>query len=45
MTQSYADFAPQMQLVLGRDQLTVEDFADAEELITKMVLGMVVGPA
>jgi TetR/AcrR family transcriptional regulator len=45
MTQSYADFAPQMQLVLGRDQLTVEDFADAEELITKMVLGMVVGKA
>jgi TetR/AcrR family transcriptional regulator len=45
MTQSYADFAPQMQLVLGREELTVEDFSDAEELITKMVLGMVLRPA
>jgi TetR/AcrR family transcriptional regulator len=42
MTQSYADFAPQMQLVLGREQLTQQDFEDAEELITKMVLGTVV---
>jgi TetR/AcrR family transcriptional regulator len=38
MTQSYADFAPQMQLVLERDELTPQDFEDAEELITKMVL-------
>jgi TetR/AcrR family transcriptional regulator len=38
MTQSYADFAPQMQLVLERDELTPQDFEDAEEVITKMVL-------
>jgi TetR/AcrR family transcriptional regulator len=38
MTQSYADFAPQMQLVLGREQLTLQDFDAAEELITNMVL-------
>jgi TetR/AcrR family transcriptional regulator len=38
MTQSYADFAPQMQLVLGREQLTQQDFDAAEELITNMVL-------
>jgi TetR/AcrR family transcriptional regulator len=38
MTQSYADFAPQMQLVLGHEQLTLQDFDAAEELITNMVL-------
>jgi TetR/AcrR family transcriptional regulator len=38
MTQSYADFAPQMQLVLEREQLTQQDFDAAEELITNMVL-------
>jgi TetR/AcrR family transcriptional regulator len=38
MTQSYADFAPQMQLVLGRDRLRASDFDDAEELIATMVL-------
>jgi TetR/AcrR family transcriptional regulator len=38
MTQSYADFAPQMQLVLGREQLTLQDFDAAEQLITNMVL-------
>jgi TetR/AcrR family transcriptional regulator len=37
MTQSYADFGPQMQLVLGRE-LTQQDFDDAEELIMSMVL-------
>ena len=39
MTQSYADFAPQMQLVLGAGQLTGNDFADAEETISKLVIG------
>jgi TetR/AcrR family transcriptional regulator len=38
MTQSYADFAPQMQLVLGREQLMQDDFDSAEELITNMVI-------
>ncbi|WP_426344412.1 TetR/AcrR family transcriptional regulator [Pseudoduganella sp. R-32] len=38
MTQSYADFAAQMQLVLGAGQLTGADFADAEETITKLVI-------
>ena len=39
MTQSYADFAAQMQLVLDRPQLGQSDFDDAERLITGMVLG------
>ncbi len=38
MTQSYADFAAQMQLVLGAGQLTGTDFADAEETITRLVI-------
>jgi TetR/AcrR family transcriptional regulator len=37
MTQSYADFAAQMALVLGRSELTAADFDHAEELITHMV--------
>jgi len=37
MTQSYADFGAQMQLVLGTGQLTGADFADAEETITRLV--------
>ncbi|MET0265152.1 MAG: TetR/AcrR family transcriptional regulator [Duganella sp.] len=41
MTQSYADFAPQMGLVLGREQLTPEDFDDAENLIVNMVLAAI----
>jgi TetR/AcrR family transcriptional regulator len=41
MTQSYADFAAQMALVLGREQLTGQDFEDAETLITRMVLAAV----
>lgn len=44
MTQSYADFAAQMALVLGRAQLTTQDFADAEQLITRMVLAAVAHP-
>jgi TetR/AcrR family transcriptional regulator len=40
MTQSYADFAPQMALVLGRE-LTAEDFAGAEETIVAMVLAAI----
>jgi TetR/AcrR family transcriptional regulator len=41
MTQSYADFSPQMTLVLKRKQLTRKDFDDAEETITRMVLAAV----
>lgn len=37
MTQSYADFAAQMSLVLGRGELVQADFERAEELITHMV--------
>ncbi|GGY82297.1 TetR/AcrR family transcriptional regulator [Pseudoduganella plicata] len=37
MTQSYADFAPQMALVLNR-RLTRRDYEDAEETIVAMVL-------
>jgi TetR/AcrR family transcriptional regulator len=38
MTQSYADFAAQMTLVLGHAELTRQDFDDAEQLIINMVL-------
>jgi len=38
MTQSYADFAAQMTLVLGKPELTGEDFEDAERLIGDMVV-------
>jgi TetR/AcrR family transcriptional regulator len=41
MTQSYADFAAQMQLVLDRPQLGQDDFEQAERLITNMVLAAV----
>jgi len=41
MTQSYADFAAQMTLVLDRDQLQQSDFDDAERLIMGMVLAAV----
>ncbi len=41
MTQSYADFAAQMTLVLDREQLKPSDFDDAERLITGMVLAAV----
>jgi AcrR family transcriptional regulator/DNA-binding transcriptional regulator YhcF (GntR family) len=41
MTQSYADFAAQMTLVLDREQLQPSDFDDAERLITSMVLAAV----
>ena len=45
MTQSYADFAPQMALVLNRKQLGKKDFDDAEQLIVDMVLAAVSVPA
>jgi TetR/AcrR family transcriptional regulator len=38
MTQSYADFSAQMTLVLDRPALTAQDFEDAAQLITGMVL-------
>lgn len=42
MTQSYADFAAQMQLVLGAGQLTDGDFAAAEATISKLVIAALV---
>lgn len=41
MTQSYADFATQMALVLDKKQLARQDFDEAETLITDMVLAAV----
>jgi TetR/AcrR family transcriptional regulator len=41
MTQSYADFSAQMALVLDRPALTKQDFEDAAQLITGMVLAAV----
>ncbi|MBI1771607.1 MAG: TetR family transcriptional regulator C-terminal domain-containing protein [Burkholderiales bacterium] len=38
MTQSYADFAAQMSLVLGHSPLNENDFEEAETLIVDMVL-------
>ena len=38
MTQSYADFAVQMGLVLGREELLATDYQAAEETITRLVL-------
>jgi len=42
MTQSYADFAAQMHLVLGARELTAADFAEAEETICKLVIAALV---
>ncbi|MEO7497316.1 MAG: TetR/AcrR family transcriptional regulator [Massilia sp.] len=44
MTQSYADFAAQMALVLNRKQLGRKDFDDGEKLIVDMVLRAVAMP-
>lgn len=41
MTQSYADFSAQMALVLDCEQLSSQDFAEAEALIIRMVLAAV----
>jgi len=41
MTQSYADFSAQMTLVLDREELTQQDFNEAEALIVQMVLAAV----
>lgn len=41
MTQSYADFRVQMELVMGIDDLNSRDFAAAEKLIVEMVLASV----
>jgi TetR/AcrR family transcriptional regulator len=41
MTQSYADFAAQMTLVLGRDELDAGDYDAAERMVTNMVLAAV----
>ena len=45
MTQSYADFGAQMALVLGRSDLEAQDFEDAGQVITAMVLSLVPGNA
>ncbi|MFZ6873541.1 TetR/AcrR family transcriptional regulator [Undibacterium sp. Di27W] len=41
MTQSYADFASQMSLVLGHSPLDENDFTEAETMIVDMVLSRV----
>ena len=41
MTQSYADFAAQMALVLGRKQLQGKDYEEAEETIVRLVIAAV----
>jgi TetR/AcrR family transcriptional regulator len=38
MTQTYADFSRQMELVMGKEALGREDFTAAEELVTRVVL-------
>jgi TetR/AcrR family transcriptional regulator len=38
MTQTYADFSRQMELVMGKGALGQGDFANAEEIITRLVL-------
>ncbi|WEF30858.1 TetR/AcrR family transcriptional regulator [Pseudoduganella chitinolytica] len=43
MTQSYADFAPQMALVLDR-RLAKKDYDEAEQTIARMVLAAVAVP-
>jgi TetR/AcrR family transcriptional regulator len=45
MTQSYADFATQMALVLDRKALTRKDFDEGERLIVEMVIAAVAQPA
>lgn len=42
MTQSYADFSTQMQLVLGQPELDENTFREAEETIVKLVLAALV---
>lgn len=42
-TQSYADFAAQMRLVLGVDQLSPEFFAQAQDTLTSLVLCVLQG--
>lgn len=42
MTQSYADFSTQMQLVLGAGPLNGEDFSAAEETICQLVIAALV---
>lgn len=37
-TQTYADFEPQIRAVLGHRKLTAQDFEDATETITRIVL-------
>jgi TetR/AcrR family transcriptional regulator len=38
MTQTYADFSRQMELVMGKDALGRDDFVAAEEIVTRVVL-------
>jgi TetR/AcrR family transcriptional regulator len=44
MTQSYADFSTQMNLVLNQKKLSAKDFEAAEKLIVDMVLAAVAIP-
>ncbi len=43
-TQAYSDFAAQMQILLGKRQLTEDDFERALETITTVVLSGVLLP-
>jgi len=45
MTQSYADFAAQMALVLGREALLASDFEEAEKTIGELVVRAVAASA
>jgi len=38
MTQSYADFSTQMRLISEKQELSAEDFEEAEQLISELVL-------
>ena len=44
MTQSYADFAAQMQLVMNKKVLSRKDYDDAEQVIVDMVMAAVKVP-
>ena len=45
VTQAYADLAPQFALLLGKPALGARDFADAQGVIERLVLGALIPPA
>ncbi len=38
LTQTYADFGAQVKILLGKDELSEDDFDDAKQFVTRMVL-------